>query len=287
MKRSILVLVQLVIASLLFACATTPNSEMDQYDGVRGGTVYKRYQDASAKAMAPIVEEYNERLVKIGKPKIGDSQIHTTLALLWIVAAQSKLALAETELALAQTSDPRERYAAITIQAVAMHEEGWPDLAKQSAIEARKIAEQHRLGEDYANAAVLARAAGGALALVEGNVLFVANETRELGVATDQEWMISLGEATHDAYTGATESAITKLEELKRDPKLSDGDRKGVDKVIGVVRAGGKNMPSDMASAVVQVSLLNVVQRSSLTPQILEQLPKNYRAIAKDAISNS
>jgi hypothetical protein len=262
---------------LLSACGTSPKSEADSYNDMRDGTIFKAYQKVSIEAMKPVIKEYNKKLAEENKAQTGEAHVHATLALIWIAALQPKYALAETDYAINKAIDPRDRYALLALQSVAMHEEGWPNLAKQNAAQAKALIQANGLSNSYSNILVLVHVAGSALALSEGNIPYVASEVRELGNITNQSWLTELGGATEDVYAGAHDKAIAKLEKIKSDPNLSEQERMGVDKVLQVVKTGGKDVVGNMGDAVVALAFKVGIQNSSLTPQIQQALPEKYR----------
>jgi len=267
-----------LILLLLTACATTPHTEADQYQQLKSSTVYKAYQKLTIKSLKPIVREYDQYLVKENKPRVAATQVHAMLGLVWIASAQPKFALVESEYAIAQANDPGDRYAALTIQALAMHQKGWPYLAKSRSIEAKALIKKHGLSNRYHNGLAIVYIGGSMLALQEGNILYVADEISALGQATNQSWLVGLGEVVADSYTGATKKAFSRLESIKNNSNLSAKDRRGVEKVLNVLTAGGKDVATSVAKEVVAVGLNNVIKNSSLTSKILKKLPEKYRA---------
>jgi len=277
MKKSIQRLLIIAFIVQVSACATTPKTEVDHFQDMRKGTVYKTYQKISIKAMQPVVREYGRELAKDNKPQAGEAHVHALLGLIWIASLQPKYALAETEYAIAQASDPRDRYAVLTIQSLAMHEQGWPFLGKQKSVEAKALVQTHGFSNRYNNILALVHVAGSALALQEGNILYVASEVRELGAAVNQPWLVELGDVTEEAYTGTRSKAIAKLEDLKNSPRLSDKEREGVTKVLDAAMTGGNDVGTSVAKAVVSIALDVGIQTNPLTPLVVQKLPEKYR----------
>jgi len=268
----------------LSACGTSPKSEAENYSEMRDSTLYKAYQKVSIEAMKPVVKEYNKKLAEQNKAQVGAAHVHATLALIWIAALQPKYALAETNFAVDQATDPHDRYALLALQSVAMHEEGWPHLAKQNSEQARALIATHGLSNSYSNILTLVHVAGSAMAFMDGNIPYVASEVRELGAVTNQGWLTDLGNATDDVYSGAHDKAINKLEKIKSDPSLSDNERNGVEKVIQTVNAGGKDVVSNTARSVVAVAFYVGIQDNALTPEIVQALPEKYRSKLADMV---
>ena len=278
MKTSMPALILLVmLLTQLAACATSPKGEADQYKELRNSTIYKTYQKVSSEAMKPVIKEYDKKLAQEQRPQVGAAHVHALLGLIWIAAAQPEYAIAETDTATQSASDPRDRYATLTLQALALHEQGWHFIAKQKSVEAKALVQLHGLSNSYSNVLILTHVAGSALALQEGNITYVAEEVRDLGTLTRQDWMVDLGDATQEAYTGSHARAVAKLEQLQNDASLSTTQREGVAKVLAVATAGGKDMPTEVAKAVVAVAIDEGIRASALTPAILEQLPEKYR----------
>ena len=277
MQRCVQKVVVITLFVALSACGTSPKSEADHYNDLRDGTLYKAYQKASIEAMKPVIKEYNKQLAKDNKPQVGGIHVHALLALIWMAALEPKYSLAETEYVIDIASDPHDRYAALILQSVAMHAQGWPYLAKENSVQARALVQQHGLSNRYNNMLALVYVAGSALALQDGNFPYEANEIRELGAVTQQGWLTELGNATDDVYAGAHDKALKKLARIKNDPALSEQQRKGIDKVMQAVSAGGKDVVSNTAAAVVKVAFYVGVQDNPLTEQVLQSLPAKYR----------
>ena len=279
-------LLTIVIIITLSACGTSPKSEADHYNEMRDGTTYKVYQKASIEAMKPVVKEYNKQLARDNKPQVGDIHVHALLALIWMAALEPKYSLAETEYVIDKAIDPHDRYAALILQSVAMHAQGWPYLAKQSSAQAKLLVQDNNLSNRYNNMLALVYVAGTALAFQDGNFPYVANEVRELGAVTQQGWLTELGNATDDVYAGAHDKALVKLAKIKDDPALSEQERKGVDKVMQAVAAGGKDVASNTAAAVVKVAFYVGVQDNPLTEQVLQTMPDKYRNKLNDLMKS-
>ncbi len=262
---------------LLSACATTPTSEAEQYRDVKSGTVYNTYQKLSINTLKPVVDEYDKHLSKNNKAQVATTQVHSLLGLIWIVSSQPKLALAESDYAVMQANDPRDKYTALSIQSLAMYAQGWPYLGKAKSEEAKALIKIHSLSNRYNNGLAFVHVVGSAVALQEGNILYVADEIRALGETTSQPWLTGLGDVTADAYNGATAEAFLRLEKIKNDSNLSSNEREDVDKVINVMKAGGKDVGLSVAKETVSIAMNNVIENSSLTPIILEKLPEKYR----------
>lgn len=273
LKKLLITCAVLIIA----ACGTTSKTEADHYNNLRDDPIYKVYQKASIEAMKPVVKEYNKKLAEQNQAQTGETQVHSLLAFLWVTSLQSKYALAEAEYAADSANDVHDRYAALTLQSLALHEEGLPHLAKEKSVLAKSLIQSNNLSHDYNNALTLVYVAGSALALKEGNIPYVANEVRELGVATNQGWLTELGDATNDVYAGAHDKAISKLEHIRSNSDLTDQERAGVDRVLEVVKAGGKDVVSGTANAVVTNVLYVGLQKNALTAQIVEAIPEKYR----------
>jgi len=154
----------------LSACFSTPKGDADRYKDMRGSTIFKTYQKLSIKALKPVVKKYNKKLASQNKAQIGDIYVHALLSLIWIASAQPKLALAEAEYALSQAKDPRDRYAALTIKSLALHEKGWHFLAKQHSVEAKLLLDQQGLSNRYNNVLLLAHVGGTLLALKNNEI---------------------------------------------------------------------------------------------------------------------
>ncbi len=261
----------------LTACGTTPKTESDDYNDMRGGTVYRTYQKLSIEAMKPVVKEYNNYLSRQNKSPVGDTHVHALLSLIWIAALEPKYALAESEYALNHAADPRDRYATLLLQSIAMHENGWNYLGKKSSLEARSIIKTANLSNSYDNTRILAHVAGSILAYKEGNIPYVADEIRELGAATNQDWLVKVGDATQDVYQGAHSRALAKLEDVKTNSSLTELERNKLDDVISAVKTGGKNVIVNVAKPVVTLAVITGIQSSPLTGQIIQKLPEEHR----------
>ena len=268
----------LVIALLnLAACASSPKSEADQYNNLRKSTIYKAYQKVSIEAMKPVVNEYDKQLAKKDRPQVASEQVHALVGLIWIASMQPDFALAETDYAMDSVRDPRDRYAILILQSVAMHQQGWHFLAKQTSLEAKALGQINNLGNNYNNILLLTHIAGSILALQEGNITYVASEIREYGILSNQAWMVDLGDATQQMYTGAHAQAIAKLENMQDNADLSAIERDGVGRVIEAAKAGGKDAPYEVAKAAVYLTADVAIKASPLTPKIIEQLPEKYQ----------
>lgn len=277
MKPSIQNILIIIFVFQLTACATTKKTEADRYKDMRSGVVYKTYQKASIEAMKPVAKKYNKTLARESKPLSGETHIHGLLSLMWMASGKSKYAIAESEYAVSVASNPADRYAALIVQSLMMHKNGWHNLAKQQSVEARALVNKHGFSNRYDNTLIMVHVVGSALALQEGNIPFVASEVRDLGVATQQDWLVELGDATQDVYGGASSKAISRLDKLKNDPDLSKDERKAVAKVAKAVKAGGKDVSTEVAKAVVSVALVAGIRSSPLTTEVLQSLPEKYQ----------
>lgn len=277
MQKSAVSLLLIFLLANLSACASSKKTQTDHYRDMQEGTIYKAYQKVSIKAMKPVVKEYNKKQTEDNKAQVGDAHVHALLGLIWVASSQPRFALAESDYALAQASDPRDRYTAIAIQALAMHEQGWYHLAKLKSTEATALVKMHGFSNRYKNVLVLVHVSGAALAIMDYNVPHTISAVREAGVVLDEKWVVEMGDATQDAYNGATSQAITKLEKLKNDPNLSDKERLGVSKVLDVAKKGGKDVSTNMAKAAAEVLMDTSIEKNSLTPLLLKELPEKYR----------
>lgn len=275
-KQSLLLLF-IALLTQLSACASSSKTQADHYKDMQNGTIYKAYQKISIKTLQPVVKEYNEKLAEENKAQVGDAHVHALLGLIWVGSSQPRFALAESDYALTQAEDPRDRYTALAIQALAMHEQGWYHLAKQKSTEANALVQAEGFSNRYKNILALVHVSGAALAAIDYNVPHTVSAVREAGVVLEEEWLVEMGDATQDAYDGATSKAITKLEKLKNDPKLSDKERLGVSKVLDVAKAGGKDVSLNMAKAAAEVALDTSIEKNSLTPLLIKELPEKYR----------
>ena len=275
-----LILQSSVITILLFslsACFSTKKSDADGYEDMRNSKVYKSYKKISIKALNPIVKELNEDLAKKNKNQNGATQVHALLSLVWIATAQPKLALADAEYAEEQATDPRDRYAALTLKALAMHEKGWHFQAKETSLKARALVQQNDLKNRYNNLLLLAHVGGSVLALKDGEIPYVIDEIRSIGLATDQKWLVGVSDASDNALKGASDQAISKLEDLKNRPDLSDKERNGVSKVLEHAKKGGQDVVFNMLKSAVGILLEDTIRNSSLTKNVISKLPKDYR----------
>ena len=277
MKKSILSLLLIVLVAHLSACASSKKTQVDHYKDMQNETIYKAYKKVSIKAMKPVVKEYNKKLVEENKSQVGAAHVHALLGLIWVGTSQPKFALAEADYALTQASDPKDRYAALAIQAIAMHEQGWYHLAKLKSAEATALMHTHSFSNSYKNVLVLVHVTGATLAIMDYNVPHTISAVREAGVVLEEEWVVGMSDATQDAYNGATSQAVTKLENLANDPKLSGKERLGVNKVLDAAKKGGKDVKINMAKAAAEVALDTSIEKNSLTPLLINELPEKYR----------
>lgn len=257
-------------------------TEPEQYNEMRQGTLYRAYQKISIKSMRPLVKEYNAKLAKENKTQSGDAHIHSLLALIWVGALQPKYALAEMQYALQHAVEPKDRYAALAVQSLAMHEQGWHMLAKQPYNESNAIRKNNSFSTRYKNTLLLVNIAGGALAVKEGDIAQTISAVNELGVMLNKPWIIKLADSTQSLHRGATTKAVTKLDEIKSDPGVSNKTRKRISKMQNIIKGGGKNIKSDFGKAVISTVTQEAIDSHDLTAKILGKLPVKYRTkIAK------
>lgn len=277
MQKIIASFLFMVLVAQLSACASSKKTQADHYRDMQTGTIYRAYQKVSIKAMTPVVDEYNQQRAEENRDQ-GETHVHALLGLIWVSTSQPRFALAEADYALAHASDPRDRYTAVAIQALAMHEQGWYHLAKQKSTEATALIQTHNFSNRYNNILVLVHVTGAALAIMDYNIPHTISAVREAGVVLNEDWVVEVGNATQDAYNGANSQAISKLEKLKNNPELSDKERLGVSKILEVAKAGGKDVSTNMAKAAVEVLMETSIKQDSLTPLILQELPDKYRS---------
>lgn len=277
MKKVIISLAMAGLVVQLAGCASSPRTQSDGYRDLQKGTIYRTYQKLSVKAMEPVVKEYNKELAKDNRAQVGETHVHALLGFVWLASSEPDFALAEADYALGQAKDPRDRYNALAIQALAMHEQGWYHLARQKSTEAGMLVKTQGFSNRYTNILALVHVSGAALAMMDYNIPHTISAVREAGVVLDEDWIVELGDGTQETYDGATTKAIARLERLQNDPKLSDKERQGVGKVLEVVKKGGKDVSTNMAKAVVEVLLETSLDKNSLTPMVLKELPEKYR----------
>jgi hypothetical protein len=277
MKKVFLFLVTASLVVQLAGCASSPKTQSDHYRDLQNGTIYKTYQKVSVKAMKPVVKEYNRELAKDNRAQVGETHVHALLGFIWLASSEPDFALAEADYALGQARDPRDRYNALAIQALAMHQQGWYHLARQKSTEAGILSKTHGFSNRYTNILALVHVSGAALAAMDYNIPHTISAVREAGEVLDQKWIVQLGDGTQEVYDGANTKAIARLERLQKDPKLSDKERQGVGKVLAVVKKGGKDVSINMAKAVAEVLLEASLDDNSLTPLVLKELPEQYR----------
>ncbi len=266
-----------IVVMQLAACSTSPKSEADMYHDIRKGTVYKAYQKISIAALKPVVKEYDRKLANENKQESAAAHVHLTMSLLWAVMIYPELSLAEAEYALEQSSDPHNRYIALTLQSLALHEEGLHFLARDKSVEAQRLRDANNFSNRYTNLLVLIHVAGSSLAIYEGNITYALSELTYIGAATKKDWIVDLATASQESYNGAQGKAIAKLEKIKSDPDLSDTERDGIAKLIDITRAGGKDVGTNVAKAAVALVVSNTIKSSSVAKQSVDLLPEKYR----------
>lgn len=244
---------------------------------MREDAIYRAYQKISIKSMRPLVKEYNTKLAKENKTQSGDVHVHSLLALIWIGALQPKYALAESQYALEHAIDPKDRYAALAVQSLAMHEQGWHGLAKHPYNESNTIRKNNNFSTRYKNTLLLVNIAGGALAVKEGDVAQTISAVNELGIMLDKRWIMKLADSTQSLHRGATTKAITKLDEIKSDPDVSNKIRTRISKMQDIIKGGGKNLKSEFGKAVINTVTQEAIKSHDLTAKILGKLPVKYR----------
>lgn len=252
-------------------------SEPDKYKEMREGTIYRAYQKISIKSMRPIVKEYNLKLAKENKTQSGDVHVHSLLALIWVGALQPKYALSESQYAIERAIEPKDKYTALAVQSLAMHVQGWHGLAKQPYHQSNAIRKKNNFSTRYKNTLLLVNIAGGALAVKEGDISQTISAVNELGIMLDKKWIIKLAESTQSVHRGATTKAISKLDEIKSDPDVSNKTRARISKMQGIIKGGGKNLQSEFGSAVISTVTQEAIKSHDLTTKILAKLPKKYR----------
>ena len=277
MKKTVISLTFIILLAHLSACASSKKTQTDEYRDMQKGTVYRVYQKASIKAMRPVVKEYNQQRAKENKELTGGAHVHALLGLIWISSSQPRFALAEADYALSQARDPRDRYSALAIQALAMHQQGWYHIAKKKSSEATSLIQGNNFSNRYKNILVLVHVTGAALAIMDYNVPHTTSAIREAGVVLNEQWVVDMGDATQDAYNGATSQAISKLEQLKNNSSLSDKERLGIDKVLAAANKGGKDVGTNMAKAAVEVLMDTSIEKDNLTKMVVKELPEKYR----------
>lgn len=273
------VLLTLMVASLT-ACMTSPKSESKSQERMEDGVIYKGYSKLSKEAMKPVVKELNKELAKDNKDQNADYQVHALLSLIWIASLQPKLAMAEADYAIEHTSDPRDQYAAMMLQSIAMYEEGWPHLAKQKSDQARTLSESENFKNRYNNATTLVYLVGGVLAFKEGNITYLASEVKHVGKALDRNWITELGEVTDDVKNGLRDNALIKMVKLMQDPTISANARASLQQLYeGLKQASvfGEAFVKGFAQSVLTLVLYVAIQINPLSIAIIHALPEKYR----------
>lgn len=278
LKKHISLSIYFIFLMFMVGCASNKRlSETDQYKEMREATIYRAYQKISIESMRPIVKEYNKKLTKENKPQAGDVHVHSLLALIWLGAYQPKYALAESQYAVEHAIKPKDRFAALAVQALAMHEQGWHGLATQTSNKSNTIREKNNFSRRYKNSLLLVHVAGGALAVKEGDITQTIITVNEIGLLLNKQWIVKLAQSTQSVHRGAITKAIAILDEIKSDPSVSNKTRKRISKMQEIVKGGGKNMTNEFGKAVINTVAQEAVQDNDLTPKILAKLPKKYR----------
>lgn len=151
-------------------------------------------------------------------------------------------------------------------------------MAKLASTQANVLVKTHGFSNSYRNVLTLVHVAGSALALKEGNLSYAISEVRELGLATNQNWLVELGDASQELHTGTQAKAVAKLEKLKNDPELSEQQRNGMGKVLDVASVGGMDVACSATKAVVLIVVEDSIRDHPLTTQILDKLTEKYRS---------
>lgn len=277
MKKSIQTMILIILITHLSACASSKKTQSEHYREMQQGTIYKTYQKVSIKAMMPVVKEYDKKLAEENKAQIGETHVHALLGLIWIASAQPRFALAESDYALSQARDPRDRYAALALQSLAMHEQGWYHLASLKSTEASALIQTQGFSNRYKNVLVLVHVSGAALAVLDNNIPHTISAVREAGVILNEDWLVQMGDATEDAYNGTQAKAIEKLEKLNNDANLTDKERQGANKVLEIAKQGGNDVTNKMAKAVVDLAVDEAINKNRLTASVLKEVPEKYR----------
>ena len=268
-----------IFLMFMVGCASNKRmSETDQYQEMKKSTIYRAYQKISVESMRPIVKEYNKKLIKENQPQSGDVHVHSLLALIWLGAYQPKYALAESQYAVEHAIEPKDRFAALAVQALAMHQQGWHGLATQPSNESNAIRKTNNFSGRYKNSLLLVHVAGGALAVKEGDITQTITAVNEIGILLNKPWIVKLAQSTQSVHQGAITNAITILDEIKSDPDVSNKNRKRISKMQEIVKGGGKNMTNEFSKAVINAVAQDAIQDNDLTPKVLAKLPKKYRA---------
>ena len=261
----------------LSACSSSPKTEADHYAKMQNGSVYKAYQKISIKAMRPVVKEYNRKLAKQDKAQNAETHVHSFLALVWFASAQPRFALAESDYALSHASDPRDKYGALALQALALHEQGWYQLARRKSGEASALIKSNNFSNSYSNVLALVHVSGAALAIMDKDIPHTISAVRETGVVLDEDWLVQVSDSTQDMYTGAQTSAINKLEKLRNSPDLSDKQRRNVDRVLQAAKSDASDASFNMAKMVAEIAMDQTVDSNSIKSAVLKELPEKYR----------
>ena len=277
MKKTIQSLIVVFIVAHLPACASSKKTQADHYRDMQDGTVYRTYQKVSIKAMKPVVKEYDKQLAKENKAQTGEAHVHALLGLIWVASSQPRFALAESDYVLSQVTNPRDRYAALALQSLAMHEQGWYHLANLKSAEANALIQTQGFSNGYKNVLVLVHVSGAALAIRDNNIPHTISAVRETGVILNEDWLVQMGDATEDAYNGALAKAIQKVEHLKNNSSLSNKERHAANKILEIVKQGGNDVTTRMAKAVVDLAVEQAIMKNPLTSSILHELPEEYR----------
>jgi hypothetical protein len=253
-RISTLVLVFVTLG--LGACASQPKSEADQYRDLRHGFKYKSYAKVSSKAMGPIVETYNKTRRKENKTQASENYAHSLAGFIWTLALEPDFAVAECNLALKKSDNSKERYISLSALAIAFHEKGWKQLAKQHSLQAKALYDSQQLKSDYKKERSIAFLIVGSLAIYEGDSVLAQDSFSELANLTDKPWLPVIAQGAALFNNGAYLESFRMIKGLADSDKLSDHEKKSIEKLQAKVKQAVEKGRSDLNISTVVSTLV-------------------------------
>lgn len=269
--------ITLVLALVIAGCANKNLTEEQHYKNLRDGIKYKAYKKVSEESVGPIVDLYNKERRKEGKSEAREEYIHALLGFIWTMTLKPDFAIAETNLALKQANDSKDRYIGLSAQSIAFYEKGWKKLARQQSQQAKHLVSSKQLKNAYEKERAAAYLIVGSLAIKEGDSILAQNSFQELGEITDKPWLPLIAQGASLFTAGSYSEAFRLVKGVSDDKHLSNHEKDAVAKLQAKIKktvdGGGK---FDIGKSVSELAMDTISEKSDASFRKLMESLREY-----------
>jgi hypothetical protein len=261
-----LIAFSIVISLSLVACGGKLTQEQ-QYEKLKNSYKYRAYKALSNKSIPYLLKQYNDRQ----DTKISQTQFRRALALLWTSSGKHDFAIAECDLALAESKTDVEKHRVYAILAVSLYQKKWDRLGKKTSTEAQKSIRDPGLAKSLYIEKLVTYTAFAFLGIYEGD--------KNIGVFAFDGLALSLNDKTISEYGRAVmairnkeyKEGLSILKTLSKDPRLSPEQRR-------IIKSVADDITADVEKYSDPVSLMKVITKEFFS-YISDQTKKQFDSL--------